>query len=129
MGVPLEKVDNGQQSRPMLGFGKDLQRLLFDPRAQGGLGSLDFGDPMPPALQFRVLANETAKVLGGVELWLRLYKKESGVATVTCAEAPDESLCYGWIDAVKKSYDTRERQGLSPEEIARLFQKFRNGVA
>lgn len=39
------------------------------------------------------------------ELWIRLYKKDSGVATVTYAEALDEALCYGWIDAVKKSYD------------------------
>jgi uncharacterized protein YdeI (YjbR/CyaY-like superfamily) len=39
------------------------------------------------------------------ELWLRLYKKDSGIATVTYAEALDEALCYGWIDAVKKSYD------------------------
>lgn len=39
------------------------------------------------------------------ELWLRLYKKGSGIATVTYAEALDEALCYGWIDAIKKSYD------------------------
>src|SRR3954464_7783091 len=39
------------------------------------------------------------------ELWLRLYKKDSGVATITYAEALDEALCYGWIDAIKKSYD------------------------
>jgi uncharacterized protein YdeI (YjbR/CyaY-like superfamily) len=39
------------------------------------------------------------------ELWLQLYKKDTGIATVTYAEALDEALCYGWIDAVKKSYD------------------------
>jgi uncharacterized protein YdeI (YjbR/CyaY-like superfamily) len=39
------------------------------------------------------------------DLWLRLYKKDSGVATVTYAEALDQALCYGWIDAIKKSYD------------------------
>jgi uncharacterized protein YdeI (YjbR/CyaY-like superfamily) len=39
------------------------------------------------------------------ELWLRIYKKDSGVATVTYAEALDQALCYGWIDAIKKSYD------------------------
>jgi uncharacterized protein YdeI (YjbR/CyaY-like superfamily) len=39
------------------------------------------------------------------ELWLRLYKKDSGVATVTYAQALDQALCYGWIDAIKKSYD------------------------
>ncbi len=38
-------------------------------------------------------------------IWLRLYKKASGMATVSYAEALDEALCYGWIDGQKKSYD------------------------
>lgn len=38
-------------------------------------------------------------------IWLRIYKKVSGTATVTYAEAVDEALCYGWIDGLKKSYD------------------------
>ena len=32
---------------------------------------------------------------------LRVYKKGSGVPTVTYAEALDEALCYGWIDGQK----------------------------
>ena len=39
------------------------------------------------------------------ELWLRIYKKDSGVATVTAAEALDVALCWGWIDGIRKSYD------------------------
>jgi uncharacterized protein YdeI (YjbR/CyaY-like superfamily) len=42
---------------------------------------------------------------GGPGLWLRLYKKASGVPSLTYAEALDVALCYGWIDAQKKSYD------------------------
>lgn len=38
-------------------------------------------------------------------VWLRIYKKASGVPTVSYAEALDEALCYGWIDGQKKSYD------------------------
>lgn len=38
-------------------------------------------------------------------VWLRIYKKASGVASVTYAEALDEALCYGWIDGQRKSYD------------------------
>jgi uncharacterized protein YdeI (YjbR/CyaY-like superfamily) len=38
-------------------------------------------------------------------VWLRLYKKASGIPTVSYAEALDEALCYGWIDGQKKSYD------------------------
>lgn len=33
---------------------------------------------------------------------LQIFKKESGVATVTYAAALDEALCYGWIDGQKK---------------------------
>ncbi len=40
-----------------------------------------------------------------IELWLRIYKKGSGKATVTYAEALDVALCWGWIDGLKKSYD------------------------
>jgi len=42
---------------------------------------------------------------GGI--WLRIYKKDSGVATVTYAEALDQALCFGWIDGQKKPYDTQ----------------------
>jgi len=38
-------------------------------------------------------------------VWLRLYKKASGMASVTYAEVLDIALCYGWIDGLKKSYD------------------------
>jgi uncharacterized protein YdeI (YjbR/CyaY-like superfamily) len=38
-------------------------------------------------------------------VWLKLAKKNSGVASVTLAEALDVALCYGWIDGQRKSYD------------------------
>jgi uncharacterized protein YdeI (YjbR/CyaY-like superfamily) len=38
-------------------------------------------------------------------VWLRVYKKDSGVETVTYAEALDQALCFGWIDGQKKPYD------------------------
>ena len=36
---------------------------------------------------------------------LRIYKKDSGVATVTYAEALDQALCFGWIVGQKRPYD------------------------
>lgn len=39
------------------------------------------------------------------EVFLRIYKKDSGVPTVTHAEAIDVALCWGWIDAIRKAYD------------------------
>jgi uncharacterized protein YdeI (YjbR/CyaY-like superfamily) len=38
-------------------------------------------------------------------MYVRLFKKGSGVATITYAEALDEALCYGWIDSTKNAYD------------------------
>ena len=39
------------------------------------------------------------------ELWLKIHKKESGLPTVTYAEALDIALCWGWIDGQKKPFD------------------------
>lgn len=35
-------------------------------------------------------------------LWLRLAKKDSSLRSVTCAEALEVALCYGWIDGQKR---------------------------
>ncbi|HET9465278.1 MAG TPA: YdeI/OmpD-associated family protein [Gemmatimonadales bacterium] len=43
----------------------------------------------------------------GSEIWLRIYKKSSGLPTVTPAEALDIALCWGWIDGIRKSLDQR----------------------
>lgn len=41
------------------------------------------------------------------ELWLKVHKKDSGLATVTCAQALDVALCWGWIDGIRKAFDER----------------------
>ena len=41
------------------------------------------------------------------ELWLKIHKKESGLPTVTAAEALEVALCWGWIDGIRKSFDER----------------------
>ncbi len=40
-------------------------------------------------------------------IWMQLAKKDSGIASITYAEALDEALCYGWIDGQKKAYDAQ----------------------
>jgi uncharacterized protein YdeI (YjbR/CyaY-like superfamily) len=39
------------------------------------------------------------------ELWVRIFKKGSGVATLTAAEALEVALCWGWIDGIRKTFD------------------------
>lgn len=38
-------------------------------------------------------------------VWLKIAKKDSGIATVTYAEALEVALCYGWIDGQKGAFD------------------------
>lgn len=38
-------------------------------------------------------------------LWLKIAKKDTGIDTVTYAEALDGALCHGWIDGQKGSFD------------------------
>ena len=35
-------------------------------------------------------------------LWIRFWKKASGRGGLTYDEAVEQSLCYGWIDGLKK---------------------------
>ncbi len=39
------------------------------------------------------------------ELWVKVHKTGSGLPSVTIKEALDEALCWGWIDAIRKSVD------------------------
>ena len=39
------------------------------------------------------------------EVWIRIFKKATGRPTITPVEAIDAVLCWGWIDAIKKSWD------------------------
>ena len=41
------------------------------------------------------------------EVWLRIYKKDSAVPSITIAEALDVVLCWGWIDGIRKPFDER----------------------
>jgi len=40
-------------------------------------------------------------------LWLKIAKKDSGVTSVSYAEALEVALCFGWIDSQKKSFDEK----------------------
>jgi uncharacterized protein YdeI (YjbR/CyaY-like superfamily) len=40
-------------------------------------------------------------------IWLKIAKKESGIPSVTYAEAVDVAQCYGWIDGQKALFDER----------------------
>ena len=41
------------------------------------------------------------------EVWIKIHKVRSGLASITPAEAIDMALCWGWIDGIRKSFDER----------------------
>lgn len=41
------------------------------------------------------------------ELWVKIFKKASKVESVTWNDVVIESLCWGWIDGIKKSLDDK----------------------
>jgi uncharacterized protein YdeI (YjbR/CyaY-like superfamily) len=40
-------------------------------------------------------------------LWLRFYKKASGIKSINYQEALEEALCFGWIDSQVKGFDEK----------------------
>lgn len=74
------------------------------------------------AAAWRAWLRTNHKASAGV--WLRMFKKGSGVATVTYAEAVEEALCYGWIDSQMNRFDAESYvQRFSPRRPRSLWSK------
>jgi uncharacterized protein YdeI (YjbR/CyaY-like superfamily) len=39
------------------------------------------------------------------KVWLRMYKKDSGIASIATQQAVDDAICFGWIDSLINKYD------------------------
>jgi uncharacterized protein YdeI (YjbR/CyaY-like superfamily) len=78
--------------------------------------------PFVSAAAFRAwLAKNGAKSTG---IWMKLYKRGSGKASITYAEAVDEALCYGWIDGQKaKGDDEFWLQKFTPRRPRSIWSK------
>lgn len=71
---------------------------------------------------FRKWLSEHGQSTDGI--WLKIYKKASGVPTVDYAQALDEALCFGWIDGQKKSYDEQSYlQKFTPRRPKSIWSK------
>jgi uncharacterized protein YdeI (YjbR/CyaY-like superfamily) len=58
------------------------------------------------------------------ELWLKIHKKESGLPTITHAQALDVALCWGWIDGLRKSFDDRSfLQRFTPRKAKSIWSQ------
>jgi uncharacterized protein YdeI (YjbR/CyaY-like superfamily) len=88
---------------------------------------------MPDVAPSRILAFPTPKQLAAWleanhasegELWVKIFKKQSAVASVTWDEVVIEALCWGWIDGVKKSLDEQAYlQRITPRKARSSWSK------
>jgi uncharacterized protein YdeI (YjbR/CyaY-like superfamily) len=57
-------------------------------------------------------------------IWIKFYKKGSGVTSINYSEALDEALCYGWIDGqLRKGDDKFYLQKFTPRRIKSIWSK------
>jgi uncharacterized protein YdeI (YjbR/CyaY-like superfamily) len=58
------------------------------------------------------------------ELWVKIYKKNTKIQSVTWDDVVVESLCWGWIDGVKKSLnDKAYLQRITPRKLRSNWSK------
>jgi uncharacterized protein YdeI (YjbR/CyaY-like superfamily) len=65
------------------------------------------------------------------ELWIKVHKKDSGLASITCPEALDVMLCWGWIDGVRRGFDEKSfLQRYTPRRAKSMWSQLnRDNVA
>ncbi len=60
----------------------------------------------------------------GEGIWLKIAKKETGIPSVSYAEALDSAICYGWIDGQKASFDDKYwLQKFTPRRLKSVWSK------
>ena len=61
---------------------------------------------------------------GSDGIWLKIAKTESGVPSVSYAEALDVALCFGWIDGQKRALDEKHwLQRFTPRKAKSRWSK------
>jgi len=58
------------------------------------------------------------------ELWVKIFKKKTGIPSVTWDDVVVEALCWGWIDGVKKPIDAQAYfQRITPRKARSKWSK------
>ncbi len=88
---------------------------------------------MPDPDPLRIITFATPKDLGQwlrgnhaseTELWVKIYKKNTGIQSVTWNDVVIEALCWGWIDGIKKSVDDQTYlQRITPRKTRSNWSK------
>jgi uncharacterized protein YdeI (YjbR/CyaY-like superfamily) len=88
---------------------------------------------MPEPDPLKILTFDTAKNLGQWlkinhscehELWVKVFKKNTGIKSVSWNDIVIEALCWGWIDGIKKSIDEQSYlQRITPRKTRSNWSK------
>ena len=74
----------------------------------------------PEALREWLTANHATES----ELWVKVFKKKSGLPSVGWDDIVAETLCWGWIDGIKKSLDDQAYlQRITPRTARSIWSK------
>ncbi len=58
------------------------------------------------------------------ELWIGYWKKATGRPSLTWQQCVDESLCFGWIDGIRKSIDAESfKQRVTPRRATSIWSQ------
>ncbi len=58
------------------------------------------------------------------ELWIGFYRKATGKPSLTWEQTVDESLCFGWIDGIRKSIDDQSfKQRVTPRRKTSVWSE------
>jgi uncharacterized protein YdeI (YjbR/CyaY-like superfamily) len=58
------------------------------------------------------------------ELWIGFWRKSTGKPSMTWKECVDESLCFGWIDGIRKTVDdTAYKQRVTPRRSTSMWSQ------
>jgi uncharacterized protein YdeI (YjbR/CyaY-like superfamily) len=61
-------------------------------------------------------------------VWIKVYKKDSGITSIHPPEALEEALCYGWIDGQRKGLDEKSYlQKYTPRRKRSMWSKINTG--
>ena len=74
------------------------------------------------ASEFRAWLKSNHKQTEGI--WLRMFKKDSGIESVNYSQALDQALCFGWIDGLKLPHDEKSwLQKFTPRKARSSWSK------
>jgi uncharacterized protein YdeI (YjbR/CyaY-like superfamily) len=58
------------------------------------------------------------------ELWIGFWRKSTGKPSLTWQECVDQSLCFGWIDGIRKTVDAHSyKQRVTPRRATSMWSQ------